>query len=248
MAHHDTKNCRDYSHFGSRVQNLYECQTVGHDAFGLLFCFDSWFGNSDLLYCASCFGCEHCFGCVGLRKCRYCVLNRQYSEGEYQQLVRRVIAAMRARGEWGEFFPMRISAFPYNNSFAARYFPLTPADVAAQGLVWYEPDEVDGSEAAAADRLPDGLPAGDHPITVLSAASGRPFRITAAEIKRYRERRAPLPRIGYLERMEGRWSRLGGIRLLERSSAGSGRPLVTSLGPDLAPVIWDRAEWEQEVW
>ena len=247
VVNHKVKNCYDYSHFGNNAESLYECQSVGHDAFQLLFCRDCWNGDSDLFYCASCFGCKNCFGCVGLRQREFCILNVQYSRDDYEALVVRIIAQMSRHREWGEFFPMESTPFPYNTSFAARYFPLTKEEALAKGLSWYDREELSAAGALSAAELPDRLPESDTPLTVLSALSGRPFRITAEEIKRYRELKVPLPRLSYQERMEQRWAILGGIRMHERTSAKSGDSIRTSFDEENAPVLWTREEWEGEV-
>ena len=155
---------------------------------------------------------------------------------------------MRDDGEWGEFFPMTMSAFPYNLSFAQRYFPLTEEEAKKLNLLWYERDEVEAGGAKLADDLPDELPQSDQPITILSAGNTRPFRITSAEISRYRSLKVPLPRLSYFERMEERWARLGGVKLNKRQSALSGNTLLTSMDSNLAPVLWSQEEWEREVW
>jgi hypothetical protein len=245
---HNIKNCYDYSHFGNSAENIYECQSVGVNVFQLLFCKDCWNGCSDLLYCASCFGCTNCFGCVGLRNQHHCIFNKQYSKSEYFELLPRIIAAMKSRGEWGEFFPLEHSPFPYNCSFAFRYFPpYNKAEALQQGLSWYDREEVSIHNALNADELPDGLPASDAPLIVLSSQSGRPFRITAEEIKRYRDLKIPLPRMSYQERMEDRWARLGGITLHERRSSLTEQKVLTTLNETIAPVIWSREEWEGEM-
>jgi hypothetical protein len=38
---------------------------------------------------------ENLFGCVGLKKAKYCILNKQYSKEEYEELVPRIIEQMR---------------------------------------------------------------------------------------------------------------------------------------------------------
>lgn len=50
-------------------------------------------------YCDLCFNCDYCFGCVGLRKKQYCILNKQYTKAEYEQLLPQIIEKMRVDGE-----------------------------------------------------------------------------------------------------------------------------------------------------
>ncbi len=86
------------------------------------------FDSSDLWYCELCFGCTDCFGCVGLRKKKYCIFNKQYTKEEYYALKDKIIAHMKEMREWGEFFPAAHSPFPYADTLAQEYFPLTNSE------------------------------------------------------------------------------------------------------------------------
>lgn len=57
------------------------------------------------------------------------ILNRAYSQDEYEKLCGKIIDHMRQSGEWGEFFPTSLSAFGYNETVAQEYFPMTEEDV-----------------------------------------------------------------------------------------------------------------------
>lgn len=62
----------------------------------------------DLLYCQECFNnCSDCFGCIGLKHKQYCILNKQYTKEQYEDLVPKIIAHMEKTREWGEFFPIQ---------------------------------------------------------------------------------------------------------------------------------------------
>jgi hypothetical protein len=112
--------------------------------------------------------------------------------------------------------------------------------------MWYEEDIKDFPGAIDAGALPDGLPEADAPLTVKSALSGRPFRITAQEILRYRQLKVPLPRISYEERMNERIKKLGTTQLHERTCAKTGKAILTPYPPDAPYIIWDREEYEKE--
>ncbi len=62
-------------------------------------------------YLDHCEECEYCFGCVGLRKKKYCILNKQYSEGEYAKLSQKIRDDMKKRGKWGKILPGIICLF-----------------------------------------------------------------------------------------------------------------------------------------
>lgn len=59
---------------------------------------------SDAYYCDSCHNSEYLFGCIGLKRSKYCVLNKQYSKEEYEALVPRIIEHMKKAGEWAYRF------------------------------------------------------------------------------------------------------------------------------------------------
>jgi len=78
--------------------------------------------SQDLFYCDNCHGCKNCFGCVGLRKKEYCILNKQFTRQEYEEFLPSIISHMTSTQEWGEFFPIEKSIFPYEDTLAAEYF------------------------------------------------------------------------------------------------------------------------------
>jgi len=88
--------------------------------------------------------------------------------------------------------------------------------------------------------------ADDTPLVVLSAASGRPFRITTEEIKRCRRLKAPLPRLAYDERMEARAREISNITPRRIRCPKSGAAVETHLHPDAPGILWDRAAYELE--
>lgn len=75
-------------------------------------------------YCFVCQNSDHLFGCAGVRNKKYCIFNKQYSEGEYKKLVPRIIEHMKQTREYGEFFPSEISPFLYTDTVANDYYPL----------------------------------------------------------------------------------------------------------------------------
>ena len=69
---------------------------------------------------------------LGLRSKQYCILNKQYTKEEYEELVPKIIKHMNdmpyidAKGriyKYGEFFPPELSPFCYNETIAQEYFP-----------------------------------------------------------------------------------------------------------------------------
>jgi hypothetical protein len=136
---------------------------------------------NECMYCAYCISCHNCFGCVGLKHKQYCILNKQYLEEEYNELLPKVIEDMKAGKEFGEYFPSEISPFSYNETVAQEYFPLTKEEVIARGYRWRDPDPK--------EYLPEDLEKG-----ILACMDcGKNYRIQPAEAKFYDRFGLPTP-------------------------------------------------------
>jgi hypothetical protein len=242
---HGVKCCYDYTCFGNVAEYLYNCSGCGSSAFNLRCSVFCWGGSSDLDYCWMCVDCKDCFGCVGLRKKRHCILNKQYSRSEYELLASRIIENMQQTSEWGEFFPLQMSPFPYNHSYAQRLFPLTKREAEKERLSWHEKESLERKDVIPASELPDALPGSDTSLIVQSSGSTL-FRITSEEIKFCRRLNVPLPRTSYDQRMEKLFKEFGGINLHQRRCPRTGRLLQTTYGPESGWIVWDRGEYEQE--
>lgn len=103
--------------------------------------------SNDITYSDTCSGSSNLFGCVGLRSKNYCILNRQYTKEQYEELVPKIIKQMGdmpfvdAKGrvyKYGEFFPTELSPFSYNETVAQEYFPLQKNEIEKLGFTWQE--------------------------------------------------------------------------------------------------------------
>jgi hypothetical protein len=92
--------------------------------------------SNDSYYSDSCYNSNNLFGCFGLRNKEYCILNKQYTKKEYERLVPGIIENMKKSGDWGNFFPMSMSPFGYNESIANEYMPLTKEEALTLGFSW----------------------------------------------------------------------------------------------------------------
>lgn len=115
------KDCHDICFFDGTELCYESTSLIGYGYRFTNFCRDSY----NLFYCDNCHGCENCFGCAGLRKHEFCILNKQFTETEYLSLLPKIIAHMTQTQEWGEFFPIEKSIFPYEDTLAAEYFSAT---------------------------------------------------------------------------------------------------------------------------
>ncbi len=185
------KDCYDITNTG-RAELCYET-LVSNDGYRSLFTNECWNTNNSM-YCNHCFNCDYIFGCSGLKKHKYCIFNKQYTKEEYNQLVPKIIKHMETTGEWGEFFPISISPFAYNETTAQDYFPLTQNQAQSKNYKWKDKDP---KEYRPQDyNIPDNID--DIPETIIDevlacSQCGKNFKIIAQELKFYKKLDLPIP-------------------------------------------------------
>jgi hypothetical protein len=148
-------------------------------------------------YLDVCEECEYCFGCVGLRKKKYCILNKQYTEQEYKELVEKIKTDMKNRGEWGKFWPLSSAYCGYNLSLAQMMFPMTKDEAIKFGAKWEETVEPHYENVISGDDLPDTIDQVQDEITkqrILCPETKLSYNITKDELAFYRQYSIPLPR------------------------------------------------------
>jgi hypothetical protein len=178
------------------------CQPSGY---ALKYCVHSPSRYSE--YLDNCIECEYCFGCIGLKKKKYCILNKQYSKEEYEELKNNIITDMKERGEYGKFFPYSMAICDYNFSNAMIYFPTTKKEeITSKGGYWLDVDE-SYIEGVATSDLPDGID--DVPDSITTQAlicpeTGWRFNISKNELSFHRANNIPLPRKHFDVRLRNR--------------------------------------------
>ncbi|TSC99119.1 MAG: Uncharacterized protein Greene101449_741, partial [Candidatus Peregrinibacteria bacterium Greene1014_49] len=147
----DSQDCR-YMYDGVSCKDCGDCNEMGYselcydvveafpEAYSVLWSFLTA-NTSDMQYCDHCYNSKHLFGCVGIRKGEYCILNKQYSKEEFEKLIPKIIEKMIVDGEWGEFLPVAMSPFAYNETVAQEAFPLTKGEAEKRGWQWRDAEE-----------------------------------------------------------------------------------------------------------
>lgn len=147
-------------------------------------------------YLDACEDCEYCFGCVGLKKKKYCILNKQYSKEEYEALTEKIKTDMKTRGEWAKFMPFAMAYGGYNVSLAQLLFPKTKEEILAMGAKWEETPTPSYQGAISSDELPDAIDAVSDDITkqrVVCVESKLSYNIAPRELAFYKQHGIPLP-------------------------------------------------------
>ncbi len=244
----DAKNCMDCTEVGDMAELLYECTSSGYNANSNLFVANTLGQLFHLIYCYYCPQSSHLFGCIGLKNAKYCILNRQYTKEEYEELVPKIIEQMKKTREWGEFFPVEISPFAYNESLANDFFPMTKEQIEAKNLAsfqkWKWKDEITEmpkvTKTIDAKMLPTEI--SKIPDDVLSWAllcekSGKPFKIQKLELEFYRKMNLPLPHFHPDVRHRNRMSKRNVQKLFDRKCDKCGVDIKTTFSPDLPEKV-----------
>lgn len=151
-------------------------------------------------YCDECLEIDNCFGCVSLRKKKYCILNKQYTKEEYEELKEKIIEDMKARGEYGKFPPYSMGLCPYNLSTASIYFPeVTKEYVVEKGGYWEEVGDTK-IEGMLTSDLPDSINDVDESIckqALICPETGWRYNISEAELSFLKKMKIALPRVHF---------------------------------------------------
>ena len=159
--------------------------------------YSTWSSSRYSEYLDLCLECEYCFGCVGLKKKKFCILNKQYTKEEYESLRDKIIADMRKRKEYGKFLPYSMSAGPFNFSTSFLYFPNTKKEDILKLEGYWEDINESHIEGMPTSELPDDIKdITDDIITqaLICPETGWRFNIAENELIFYQANNIPLPR------------------------------------------------------
>lgn len=237
------KDAFDVYHYGCTLTNeqLYMCEAVGHGAVNVLFSKLIWGGSSNVLYSYECFSVKNCFGCAGLQRDEYCILNKQYTKEEYEELVPKLIEHMQKTGEWGQFFSISMTPFGYNETYAHDMAPLSKEQAVQYGWKWLEEPSATDNYMGPKTEVPSDLSKTDESICdliFLCEATGKPYKVIPQEYAFYKEHNIALPRLCPAERHRKRIERRNPFTLWDRECAKCGKALRTTYAPNRPETIY----------
>jgi len=244
------KTCMDFNSWGQNSELMYQCSATGDRAYNSKFC-STCITIANCEYCFECFHCSDCFGCVGLKQKRFCIFNTQYNEESYRKKRAEIIAHMRKTAEYGEFFPMSLCAFSYNETFASDLFPLTKEAVLARGWKWHEEAQTENRYMGAAVALPEKSSQVSDDITkqiLICKNSGKAYKIIPQELRFYRSMNIPLPELCPDERHFRRISKRNLYKLWQRQCAKCQKEIDTTYAPDRPEIVYCEECYLKEIY
>jgi len=225
--------------------------------------------SSDLTYCDFCSTSSNLFACIGLRDKSYCILNRQYTKEEYEELIPKIIKHMSdmpyidSKGreyKYGEFFPSELSPFCYNETIAQEYFPLTKEQAVEQGYRWKDKEERNYNIDIYNKDIPDNITDITDDITdkiIECAHKGEcnhqcteAFKIIPEELQFYKRMNLPLLRLCPNCRHYERLAQRNPLKLWHRKcmKEGCSNEFETSYSPERPEIVYCEKCYQQEVY
>jgi hypothetical protein len=267
-------NCFDFSMSG-RAENSYEFSVAGRGNENTLFCFDVG-DTQNIQYCDGVNHVKNLFGCIGLKHKQFSILNKQYSETEYKELVPKIIEQMNATPyidsarriyKYGEYFPIELSRFPYNQTNLFELYPLSKEVAMSSGYIWVDMPKREHKATVSFDKLPRIISEDVafytkniypclHNEKCNHICSGA-FRVTPDEVNLYKKLGIALPRLcpncRYFKRLERilpwkLWSRTCMCDLSNHAHVGKCQAeFETSYSPDRPEKVFCEKCYQQEV-
>ena len=211
---------------------LYNTMATGPNSYNTICDWRTW-NSVNTAYSIDCHHCEDVFGCVSLRRKKYCILNKQYSKEEYFELRDKIIADMKSKGQWGEFFPAWLSPVAYNDTHAIVHHPLTKAEALEKGFKWRGED--------------NELQSVTEKNVLTCKTSSRPFKVIPQEINFYKKKGLPLPQECYFERYKRRVQEYGVRILWQRTCDKTGEQIWSSIPSERPEKVYSLDAYYNEI-
>ncbi|MBI5754175.1 zinc-ribbon domain containing protein [Candidatus Peregrinibacteria bacterium] len=243
------KKCYDITCFGNSGMTEFCCDNhcIEINLRNVCFSDQIWEGCNDIFYSTLCVNnCRDLFGCVGLKHKQYCILNKQYSEADYKALRAKIVEHMQKTGEFGEFFPSKISPFAYNETVAMEHFPLSKAEAIAKGYKWKDLDPKEYLKQKY--KIPEDIT--QVPDTIFNeilacVTCGKNYKIIPEELKFYRLQSLPIPLKCHDCRHKDRLKLRNKRTLYPRTCQKCSLPLETTYAPErLEPIYCEKCYQE----
>ena len=262
------KDCYDVSLTGGTSES-YECLVGDHSQLNLFSLFSV--KSQDIKYNHHCHNCKYIFGCVGLRNTKYCIFNKQYTKEEYEELVPKIIEQMNKmpyvdkKGnvyKYGEYFPIELSYFGYNESCAMEQFLFQKDEAIQNGYKWQDNlQRTTGKETIKPKDIPESIKKINESILneILSCIDcKRNYKIVPNELVFYKKMQIPIPRRCFHCRYTNRVKRQNPFKLWHRKcmcnkenhlhKGECNNEFETAYAPDRPEIVYCEKCYQAEIY
>lgn len=223
-------------------------------------CSNNWY--SDGLHSST-----NTFGCISLRKKTNCILNKEYSDEEYNEMFEKIKQHMKDMSytdkqgrvfSFGDFFPYNLSPFGYNETASFDYFPLTKDEILEKGFNYQEVEEKIYQITMESKNLPDITKIPESICNeIISCEHGKKcnehcsgaYRIMPQELSIYRRLGVAFPSTCPNCRTGDRYKRQNPMKLWHRKCMNNGcsNEFETPYTPDRPEKVYCEKCYQQEV-
>ncbi len=242
----------DVSSYWEESNRMFESVSVWRFSNNILFSSIVWKWEN-LVYCIDVKKSKNCFMCVNLEEKQYCILNKQYTKSDYEELVPKIIEHMKKLWEWWEFFHAAISPFWYNETLASEYYPLSKIEAKNNWFSWstYESPFPQVEKIIPSSKLPENIK--DIPDDILNRAieceiTKKPFKITKEELVFYRKHNIPIPRRHPDQRHLDRMAQRNPRKLYTRKCHKCDKEIKTTYSPDRKELVYCEECYNKEIY
>jgi hypothetical protein len=212
LTYSQAKSCANCDHLGKNSELSYECSTIypGSRIIACRFILES----HDISYSYNCHNSAYLFGCVGLRNKQYCIMNKQYTKEQYEELVPKIgehmntMPYVNTQGivyRYGEFFPTELSPFAYNETVASELQPLSQEEIETRGYIYKAEQNKSHTPTVQQHNISETIAEVGEDIVkevIACAHAGTcshncatAFRVTKEEYAFYKRMNVPLPHL-----------------------------------------------------
>jgi len=245
------KNCYDVSTFGYNIENIYEGMNIFENVNNVKFSEGSGLNLTDADYCKLSIGGKNHFGCVSVKKGNYVIFNKEYEKEEYYALRDKIISHMNELPyvdksgnifKYGEFFPIELSPFPYNKTFANLFYPKDKAQVENLGGWFLDDEDKSYKITKKSYELEDSINDVKNDIldeVVECCDCGKGYKIIKMELDFLRKNNLPIPRMCPFCRINEKlmiW--VDNMTLKDRICDKCGKEFRTHYSKDRAPIVY----------
>ncbi|MBI3888899.1 hypothetical protein HY311_03890 [Candidatus Nomurabacteria bacterium] len=270
------KDCMDFD-YGGWSELMYEYVTGSLNDYNVKFSYSAMESVRNADYTEFCRNCSNLFGCISLKNTENAILNIIYSKEEYEKLRTQIMEHMNSNPfidkagkvyRYGEFFPIEVSPWVYNETLSQEFFPITKEEAERNGYPWREPDVKNFEITIPTENILDNIDDVSEDILkdVLGCAHAgecahqcnTAFRLTNYELVFYKKHNIPLPILCPNCRYYERFKVMPALKLWHRQcmcdkkhTHHEGRCEIefeTSYAPDRPEIVYCEKCYQQEVY
>ena len=203
---------------------------------------------------------QNMFGCAYIKNSKYCILNKQYSKEEYFEMVEKIKKHMNdmpyidKKGrvyKYGEFLPIEISPFSYEETIANEYFSLTKNEIEEKGFNLFD-HEIDKNYNVEVINPPDTIDEVDDNIlskAIKCESTGKLFNITKMELDFYRRFNLPLPKESPFARHQRRLKFISEhMKIIHRNCGKCNLEIHSVYNNEEFPIVYCEKCYQAEVY